>query len=91
MAGGAVSERDREETAGVPGLGEQRDMRRKFGEYAAMLAREPQHRETVEKYEKEFDEKVSMLLESLRFSCPDPHLLNLCSQLDYNTFYSERT
>jgi hypothetical protein len=51
------------------------------------------YRDTVAKYETEFDDKITLLLESLRTFCiggGDPHLLNLCNQLDYNKYYSDR-
>ena len=45
------------------------------------------------KYEQDFDGKVFCLLEALRTygrSGGDPHLLNLCAQLDFNKYYSDK-
>lgn len=83
-----------EEYAGVPTIRAKRLARLQLGTLAAALAAEPKHRETVDKYEAEFDHQVSLLLESLRTFCKgggDPHLLALCAQLDFNKFYTGRT
>ena len=80
-----------EEYAGVETIRAKRLARMQQGELAQAFSRDPRHRQTVDKYEAEFDHQVSLLLESLRTFCKgggDPHLLALCAQLDFNNFYS---
>lgn len=89
-------ERGEQGEAGQTGRGtpsEARAKRKEITRVAAVLAADKGYRDTVNKYEAEFDDKITLLLESLRTFCiggGDPHLLNLCNQLDYNKYYSDR-
>jgi len=89
----ALQDEDRGTVEGVPALAAQRRTRARYAQLASDIATGARHRETVAKYEQDFDGKVFCLLEALRTygrSGGDPHLLNLCAQLDFNKYYSDK-
>mmetsp|Transcript_57133 Transcript_57133/g.130837 ORF Transcript_57133/g.130837 Transcript_57133/m.130837 type:complete len:293 (+) Transcript_57133:2-880(+) len=88
-----LEDKDRGNAEGVPAPDVQRKTRLRYAQLASDIASGEKHRETVAKYEIDFDNKVYTLLEALRTygkSGGDPHLLNLCSQLDFNKYYTDK-